>query len=111
MPSRTLQLLPERHFQNKEQVFYIQHSLIESTQIDEKTIGQFIGLKDGNNKEIYDGDIVKDAGGDLYVVRFNEFKFQLDYFPEGGEAEFNIDEYELEIIGNIYENPELMGNE
>jgi uncharacterized phage protein (TIGR01671 family) len=87
-------------------------------------IMQYTGLKDKNGKEIYEGDVVTGRFGILYEVKYGEFSdtkahAQIGYYLYDIEDEINIgnigydcDELEnpLEIIGNIYDNPELINN-
>ena len=79
----------------------------------EDTIGQFTGLHDKNGKEIYEGDIAKVEKIDLAQIIWDEDRMAWgikpinDFYFDSPLLADNTD-LELEIIGNIYENPELL---
>ena len=75
-------------------------------EIKPETAGQFTGLKDKNGKEIYEGDILcweKYQGTkhhSVWIVEFDPFKPYKTWLCSGEEDAI--------VIGNIYENPELI---
>ena len=77
-----------------------------------KEIMQYTGLKDKNGKEIYEGDIVRhtNATTSIYEVIFHEHGYFAIHFNDKEVVYCLIDSVRLgcEIIGNIYENPELV---
>lgn len=89
------------------------------THIDEIELMQSTGLKDKNGKEVFVGDIITN-GMDIVDVRNHE-NLVFYTFVNGREVFFghgtSIEEFEediegfteiVQIIGNIYENPELL---
>jgi uncharacterized phage protein (TIGR01671 family) len=87
-------------------VLNIKHRSWQTQQKDSVRLLQYTGLKDKNGKEIYEGDVVKTsyktAYGKLDVVERVIF---------GGAAFYPVSTRPgdtWEVIGNIYENPELL---
>lgn len=72
---------------------------------------QFTGLLDKNGKEIYEGDILKSAYNGNHPVVWRSGGWGLDH--SGGcckpwKGDLSGHHHMEEIIGNIYENPELL---
>lgn len=83
-----------------------------------ETVGQSTGPHDKNGKEIYEGDILHhiwDSGSGIKEtiseVKFSDGAFVCD---DNKRADFDLSVHalgvyaEIEVIGNIYENPELL---
>jgi uncharacterized phage protein (TIGR01671 family) len=78
---------------------------------------QYTGLKDKSGKEIYEGDIIEGGYMNLLTQEFNSKKFIVEY-KEGcfggkliGHSPYGdtwLKFIKGEVIGNIYENPELL---
>jgi hypothetical protein len=71
---------------------------------DWKTMTQLTGLKDKNGKEIYEGDILDFENGYKDVIEFFNGCFKLQQSGYMDNMEHG------KVIGNIYENPELLTN-
>ena len=87
---------------------------------------QYTGLKDARGREIFEGDIVGDhsfyAADEIGVVKFGEFHADSaggeygyvecwGWYIEGKSYDWRAGHFknlEIEVIGNIYENPELL---
>ena len=102
-------------------------------EVKKETIGQYTGLKDKNSVEIYEGDIVNFQHIDDYgymtnvfqngfyrgVVKWGEHYPAFDIFDIKDNSTFGFDcnifsmesDIVIEVIGNIYENKELLNTD
>ena len=86
--------------------------------VDSETVGQFTGLTDKNSTRIFEGDIVDIDIGYLKrrgVVFYEESAAKFGLEMEGAEKNFSflgrqmVKMYNVTVIGNIHDNPELIG--
>lgn len=90
----------------------------EAYEVNPETVGQFTGLTDDMGRKLFEGDIVKaiDSYTDecdeesLGVVKFSRGAFCVDWNTAFYEPLFltNDDDKDLVVVGNIYDNPELL---
>nr|DAO52167.1 MAG TPA: YopX protein [Caudoviricetes sp.] len=72
-------------------------------------IMQYTGSKDKNNKEIYEGDIFYIGSKKiLYIVEWIDFGLKGRQIRNKSWIGLDYWKDDIEVIGNIYENPELM---
>ena len=85
-------------------------------EVDPSTICQCTGLKDKNGNLIWENDVVRDDNGNIYKAFWQDRYYQFswicvksDKLPIGAKWDFwSIRNYEIEVIGNIFDNPELI---
>lgn len=97
--------------------FYSERNSFKNEGTDRHILMQYTGLKDKNEKEIYEGDIIE--GGYLnsltqeftskkYIVEFKKASFTGKLIGHSPFGDTWLNFIKGKIIGNIYENPELL---
>ena len=83
-----------------------------------ETVCQWTGLTDKNNRKIFEGDICKIHSGPIdeedgcFSVEWDEGDARFALYGEGLTVDFgNYHGHECEVIGNIFDNPDLLPEE
>lgn len=80
-----------------------------SVQVNPETVGQYTGLTDKNGKKIFEGDIVKWYMNFVVVWQRCHYVLKKDVNNESLDYVLScFSGNELEVIGNIHDNPELL---
>ena len=85
----------------------IRYDEVYTDEIKDFELMQYVGCKDKNNKEIYEGDIVK-TKEHIGQIIYSKGMFFIDVKGDFYLPIYNVSEF-MEVIGNIYENPGLLG--
>lgn len=97
-------------------IIYQQEPTVEKYPVYADTVGQYTGMKDKSGKRIFEGDIIDfsdrsdDDGYGVVKYDANETEFGIEYdniYESLGKHYYPED---IEVIGNIYDNPELLGD-
>lgn len=95
---------------NNEVTIFSQHPMdgsLVGREVYPETVGQFTGLTDKNGKKIFEGDIIEHNGNRYSINYLLHYARFLAVKPNGAPCVFA---YQCgEVIGNIYDNPELLG--
>jgi uncharacterized phage protein (TIGR01671 family) len=93
----------------KEQVLI--NPTLPDASVEASTIGQYTGLKDKNGKEIYEGDILSNGQHINWIIDYHIASFVVKHVGAITEDSWVLNRgmaESREVIGNIYENPELL---
>lgn len=100
------QSVPDRDFS----IIYQIEPEIKKYPVYADTVSQYTGIDDKNGNKIFEGDIIKvnDPTGVLFrIVEFNDGSFDLVGVIRV-PLSYVKSNYEIEVIGNIYDNPEIL---
>jgi hypothetical protein len=91
---------------NIEDFYYFEEQGIHNSS--ECCLMQFTGILDKNGKEIYEGDILQDINYPFYIEPVFWATTENDYDFDGWLCEHFHPSSKYEIVGNIYENKDLL---
>jgi uncharacterized phage protein (TIGR01671 family) len=104
--------LMHKHYNFNTKADKVIHNNVMKYKVIPETVGQFTGLTDKNGKKIFEGDVVKVFDNRVGVVVYGSGMFFVQPCEREAIYMFEIGtSSNIEIIGNIHDNPELAGDE
>lgn len=105
---------------NGKDLFFIVDEMGEYHRVDPETVGEFTGMTDKDGTGIFEGDIVSYFGKDFLnsLVTFDKGSFWFEFLSEytrkirNQKRDLIFSNVSVcgEVIGNIHDNPELLGD-
>lgn len=111
-------------YEEKAYILPLHSVCVSDIEVDPKTICQYTGLTDKHNRKIFEGDLIKyHFGDDIAPVRFGTYENCFDsvytehvgfYVDWSGKKDLRkdlgywVNMVKANIVGNIYDNPELL---
>jgi uncharacterized phage protein (TIGR01671 family) len=96
-----------------DETFYIApFNVVVQFSVFTETIGQYTGLKDKKNVKIFEGDILKNDSDYIGYVQYltQERGYVIVYEKSDSRIDGQYETISYEVIGNIYDNPNLLKN-
>lgn len=98
---RTVEIVAQSERKNE-------YSIIKDFNVYPETVGEYTGLTDKHGRNIFEDDICKGYLGSIFLVKYDKKNARFLGYDQDSRFCYVGREPKAEIIGNIYDNPELL---